>query len=212
MSRGFFLVLEGTEGAGKSTLRAGLAERLRADGIEPVLVREPGGTPVAERIRTVLLDPAHPMEPVSELFLFLAARADLVARVIRPALEAGRVVIADRFQLSTEAYQCGGRGLDLELFQTANRAATTGLQPDLTLVLDLPTEVGFERIRAGRVPLDRIERAGAEFHARVAEVFRRAAGPDIIHLDAAQSPEEVLRRAWLSVSDRRRSAPTEGSH
>jgi dTMP kinase len=212
MSRGFFLVLEGAEGAGKSTLGAGLAGRFRAEGTDPVLVREPGGTPVAERIRTVLLDPAHPVEPVSELFLFLAARADLVARVIQPALSAGRVVIADRFQLSTEAYQCGGRGLDLELFRVANRAATGGLQPDLTLVLDLPSELGFDRIRSSGQPLDRIERAGADFHARVAAVFRQALGPGIMHLDAGLSQDEVLRRAWAVVGDRRRSAPARGSH
>lgn len=212
MSRGFFLVLEGTEGAGKSTLRAGLAERLRAEGIEPVLVREPGGTPVAERIRAVLLDPAHPMEPVSELFLFLAARADLVARVIRPALSAGRVVIADRFQLSTEAYQCGGRGLDLGLFRVSNRAATGGLEPDLTLVLDLPTDLGFDRIRSSGQALDRIEQAGAEFHARVAAVFRQADGAGIVHVDAALSPAEVQRIAWAAVQDRRGRASAEGSH
>lgn len=212
MSQGFFLVLEGTEGAGKSTLRAGLAEQFRAQGIEPVLVREPGGTPVAERIRAVLLDPAHPVEAVSELFLFLAARADLVAHVIRPALSAGRVVLADRFQLSTEAYQCGGRGLDLELFRVANRAATGGLEPDVTLVLDLPTELGFERIRSSGQPLDRIEQAGAAFHARVAEVFRRASGANIVHLDAALPKTEVQRLAWAAVQARRPPAPGEGRH
>lgn len=200
MNRGFFLVLEGTEGAGKSTLAAVLAARFRANGIDPVLVREPGGTPVAERIRSVLLDPGHAMEPVSELYLFLAARADLVARVIRPALASGRVVIADRFQLSTEAYQCGGRGLDLELFRFANRAATGGLQPDLTLVLDLPVELGFARIRDGGQRLDRIEEAGAEFHARVAAVFRNAAGPGVTHLDAVLPSDELLRAAWASVT------------
>lgn len=210
MTRGFFLVLEGSEGAGKSTLAQGLAARIRAAGKEPVLVREPGGTAVAERIRAVLLDPAHPVEPVSELFLFLAARADLVARVITPALAAGKVVIADRFQLSTEAYQCGGRGLPLDLFRTANRAATGGLVPDLTLVLDLPPGLGFERIRAGGQRLDRIEQAGPEFHARVAEVFREAAGPGIQHLDASQPAERLLLAAWSAVE--RARAATGGPH
>jgi dTMP kinase len=169
-------------------------------------MREPGGTPVAERVRALLLDPAQTVEPVSELFLFLAARAELVARVIRPALSAGRVVIADRFQLSTEAYQCGGRGLDLELFRAANRAATGGLQPDLTLVLDLPTELGFDRIRTGGQHLDRIEQAGSDFHARVAAVFRNAAGAGLTHLNAAAAPDEVARSAWSAVQSIRGGA------
>jgi dTMP kinase len=207
MSDGFFLVIEGPEGAGKTTLAAGLAARLREAGIEPVLVREPGGTPVAERIRALLLDPENSIGPVSELFLFLAARADLVARVIRPALEAGRTVLADRFELSTEAYQCGGRGLDRQLFLEANRAATAGLAPDLTLVLDLPARAGLDRIRRGGLDLDRIEREGAEFHARVAGVFRNATGPGVRHLDAGRSPEQVLRDAWLEVASRRAGAP-----
>jgi len=147
----------------------------------------------------VLLDPEHPIEAVSELFLFLAARADLVARVIGPALAAGRTILADRFQLSTEAYQCGGRGLAPSLFLEANCAATGGLQPDLTLVLDLPTELGFQRIAAAGQGLDRIERAGPDFHARVAAVFRLAAGPGIAHLDATGSPEQVLLTAWGEV-------------
>jgi dTMP kinase len=212
MSHGFFLVLEGPEGAGKSTLAAALGERLRESGADPVLVREPGGTPVAERIRGVLLDPAQPVEPVSELFLFLAARADLVSRVIRPALAAERIVIADRFQLSTEAYQCGGRGLDVGLFRAANRAATGGLEPDLTLVLDLPTELGFARIRTSGQRLDRIEQAGAEFHHRVAAVFRQASGPSIAHLDAALSSEQVFSNAWKAVQQARNAAPLDRSH
>lgn len=196
---GRFLVVEGTEGAGKSTLITALADRLRLAGADPLLVREPGGTPAAERIRSLLLEPGMSIDPVSEMYLFLAARADLVARVIRPALEAGRVVLADRFELSTEAYQCGGRGIDRALFHSANAGATGGLRADLTLVLDLPTELGFSRVRAGRGKLDRIEQAGPEFHARVAEVFRNATGPGIVHLDATESPDHVLRAGWEVV-------------
>ncbi len=208
---GFFLVVEGPEGAGKTTLVRGLAEQLRASGTDPVLVREPGGTPVAERIREVLLDPAHPVEPVSELFLFLAARADLIARIIRPALAAGRTLIADRFELSTQAYQCAGRGLDAGLFEVANAAATGGLRADLTLVLDLPAEVGFDRIRTGGGRLDRIEQAGAAFHARVGESFRKATGDGIVHLDATSAPERLLHLAWGELLRRQggaRSATT----
>lgn len=197
---GRFLVVEGSEGAGKSTLVAGLAARLRAAGTDPLLVREPGGTPAAERIRAILLEPGMAIDPVSEMYLFLAARADLVARVIRPALEAGRTVLADRFELSTEAYQCGGRGLSRALFQSANAGATGGLRPDLTLVLDIPMDVGFSRVHQGRGRLDRMEQAGPEFHGRVAEVFRNATGAGIIHLDATQAPEHVLQAGWDALS------------
>jgi dTMP kinase len=196
---GPFLVVEGSEGAGKSTLVAGLAAKLRDRGGEPLLVREPGGTPAAERIRAILLEPGMSIDPVSEMYLFLAARADLVSGVIRPALATGRTVLADRFELSTEAYQCGGRGIDRALFQAANAGATGGLRPSLTLVLDIPTEVGFARVQAGRGKLDRMEQAGAEFHARVAEVFRNATGPGIVHLDASRSPEHVLQSGWEAV-------------
>lgn len=202
MSPGLFLVVEGPEGAGKTTLVAALAVRLREAGTEPVLVREPGGTPAGEQIRRLLLDPAIPVEPVSELLLFLAARADLVARTIRPALAAGRLVIADRFQLSTEAYQCGGRGVDRDLFRVANRAATGGLDPGLTLVLDLPVELGFARRRTTGQGLDRIEQAGSDFHQRVGAVFRFATGPGIVHLDASLPPERVLHTAWQVVEAR----------
>lgn len=202
MNRGFFLVVEGPEGAGKTTLAKGLATRLAAAGIDPVLVREPGGTPVAERIRALLLDPEYHIHPVSELLLFLAARADLVANVIGPALTAGRTVLADRFQLSTEAYQCGGRGVPTSLFKDANRAATAGLEPDLTLVLDLPIELGFERIATQRGRLDRMEQAGPDFHARVSAVFRRASGPGVTHLDATLAPEQLLLTAWNEIATR----------
>jgi dTMP kinase len=199
---GFFLVVEGSEGAGKSTLVAGLAARLRGVGTDPLLVREPGGTPAAERIRALLLEPGMTIDPVSELFLFLAARADLVARVVRPALEQGRVVLADRFELSTEAYQCGGRGLSRDLFHSANAGATGGLHPDLTLVLDIAPDAGFARVQQGRGQLDRMEQAGADFHGRVAAVFRNATGPGIVHLDAAQSPEHVLQSGWDALAQR----------
>ncbi len=199
MSRGGFLVVEGPEGAGKSTLVRGLAERFRAAGADPLLVREPGGTPLAEQVRSLLLDPASAIEPVSELYLFLAARGDLVAKVIGPALAAGRMVLADRFELSTEAYQCGGRGVPRELFQRANTAATGGLRPDLTLVLDLPAELGLARIRQAGQRLDRIEQAGTEFHERVGVVFRAATGPGVVHLDAQAPPERLLRQGWEAV-------------
>jgi len=202
MSRGLFVALEGPEGAGKSTLTRVLMERLRDSGVAALAVREPGGTEVAEAIRQVLLGSASPLEPASELFLFLAARGDLVARVIRPALEAGQVVLADRYELSTEAYQCGGRGLDRELFRSANLASTGGLSPDLTLVLDLPAGAGLERVQQAGKRLDRIEAAGLEFHQRVGQVFREAKGPGFIHLDATRPPELVAEGAWEAIRSR----------
>ncbi|TFG50495.1 MAG: dTMP kinase [Gemmatimonadales bacterium] len=202
MTRGLFVALEGPEGAGKSTLATFLMARLKNSGIAALAVREPGGTGVAEAIRQILLQPGAPLEPASELFLFLAARGDLVARVIRPALQAGQVVLADRYELSTEAYQCGGRGLDRDLFLAANRAATGGLSPDLTLVLDLPAGTGLERVQQAGKVLDRSEAAGLEFHQRVGKVFREAKGSGFVHLDATRPPEQVADGAWEALRSR----------
>jgi dTMP kinase len=199
---GFFLVVEGMEGAGKSTLVRGLARRFQAGGIDPLLVREPGGTPVAEQVRGILLDGSHPVAPIAELLLFLAARADLVAGLIRPALSEGRTVLADRFALSTEAYQGAGRGIDLHSVRLANRVAMGDTIPDLTLVLDVPVELGLARIQAAGLPLDRIEREDAAFHARVSACFAEASGPDILHLDGSATPEQVLQAAWKEVAAR----------
>ncbi|HSE66329.1 MAG TPA: dTMP kinase [Gemmatimonadales bacterium] len=206
MTHGFFLAVEGPEGAGKSTLVSGLAARLRQEGAEPLVVREPGGTEAAEAIRRILLAPESHLAPGSELYLFLAARADLVAKRIRPALEAGSVVIADRFELSTLAYQVGGRGLDESLVRTANQGATGGLSPDLTLILDVPPRTGLSRIQKAGGAFDRIEREDDGFHLRVAETFSRASGKGFIHLDGAQSPEQVLHRAWDELLQARAAA------
>ncbi|MGH2668192.1 MAG: dTMP kinase, partial [bacterium] len=140
-----FVVIEGPEGAGKSTLVRWLAAQLLADGRQVVTVREPGGTPVAEAARKLALKSRHEMALAAELFLVLAARADLVERVIRPALEAGQVVLADRFDLSTLAYQVAGRGLPRAEVEAALRLATGAIVPDLTVVLDVPVAIGRER-------------------------------------------------------------------
>ena len=194
-----FIVVEGPEGAGKSTLVRSLAARLHAEGRPVVTVREPGGTPVAEAARKVALKFPHDMAPAAELFLFLTARADLVHRIIRPALDAGDVVVADRFDLSTLAYQVAGGGLPREEVAQAIRLATGGLVPDVTLVLDLPVEVGRERQRAARKVQDRFERQDDAFHRRVLEAYRQARGPGVVHLDATQSKKAVLDVAWKEV-------------
>jgi dTMP kinase len=202
--RGFFVVLEGPEGSGKSTLIAPLAERIKAGKVEPVVVREPGGTRAAEIARQALLDPEHPVGPVAELFFYLAARADLVQTVIQPALAAGRVVLSDRFALSTEAYQMAGRGLDPAMVRAANQAATLGVQPDLTLILDLTPELGQARQLAGGKRQDRLDRESAGFHRRVVEYYLAVKGRGVRHLDGRLSPDQLLQVAWKEV---RNAAP-----
>lgn len=196
---GTFVVVEGPEGAGKSTLVRALGGRLLAEGMQVLPVREPGGTPVAEAARKVALRSRHELSAAAELFLILAARADLVAQVIRPALEAGQVVLADRFDLSTRAYQVAGRGLAAHDVDAALRLATGGLVPDLTLVLDIPVEIGRERQRKARKVQDRFEREDDAFHERVLAAYRNAAGPGVVHLDATPSKKTVLDAAWREL-------------
>lgn len=201
--RGRVLVLEGVEGAGKSTQAARLQRVLESAGREAVLVREPGGTPLGERIRELLLAGHGEMAPAAEALLFMASRAELVERTIRPAVARGAVVIIDRFFLSTYAYQCGGRGLPEPVVRQANRLATGGLVPDLTLLLRLEPDAGLARA-AVRGSADRMERAGSDFHARVSAAFAAAAtrawqaehpecGP-IVPIDAAGSEDDVAER------------------
>ena len=196
---GLFVVLEGPEGSGKSTLAVALAERMRQAGLDPVVGREPGGTRAAELARSALLDPDHPVGPVAELFFYLAARADLVQTLVRPALAQGRVVLSDRFAMSTEAYQLAGRGLPPEVVLPANRAASDGLVPDLTLILDLTPEVGSARQVAGGKRLDRLDRESVEFHRRVAEYYLAARGQGVRHLDGRLPPDRLLQAAWTEM-------------
>ncbi|MBF8781301.1 dTMP kinase [Pseudomonas fulva] len=191
---GLFITLEGPEGAGKSTNRDYLAARLRAHGIELVLTREPGGTPLAERIRELLLTPSdESMAADTELLLVFAARAQHLASVIRPALARGAVVLCDRFTDATYAYQGGGRGLSGERIATLERFVQHSLQPDLTLVFDLPVQVGLARA-AARGRLDRFEQEGQEFFEAVRQAYlARAHGAPAryVLLDAAQPLERV---------------------
>jgi dTMP kinase len=189
-----FITLEGPEGAGKSTNREYLAERLRAAGIEVLLTREPGGTPLAERIREVLLTPGDEvMNADTELLLVFAARAQHLAAVIRPALARGAVVLCDRFTDSTYAYQGGGRGLSVERIATLEHFVQGELRPDLTLVFDLPVEIGLARASA-RGRLDRFEQEGRVFFEAVRNAYLKRAEADPARyqlVDAAQPLAQV---------------------
>lgn len=199
MSRGSFVVLEGPEGSGKTTLHRSLIERVRAAGANPVAVREPGGTPAAEALRTELLDVARPWTAEQELLYMTTARADTVTKIVQPALEGGRIVISDRYEMSTRAYQGAGRGIDPEHLEWVNRAATGGLVPDLTLVLDLDPEVGMERLRSTKRHQNRLDQESLAFHRRVSEFYRAVTGPGIMHLDATQHPVAVLDQSFRAI-------------
>jgi dTMP kinase len=190
--QGVFITIEGGEGAGKSTQIARLADRLRAAGHEVLTTREPGGTPGAEAIRALMLDPARHFAPLADTLLVFAARADHVAAVIRPALERGAVVLCDRFTDSTMAYQ--GYGLGVGRTTIATLETMIDLTPDLTLILDLPEPVARARLARRGSATDRYEQFDAEFAARVAAGFRAiaATAPErCVVVDAASGIEEI---------------------
>jgi len=194
---GRFVVLEGGEGAGKSTQATLLGARLRELGVPHLVTREPGGTPLGEAVRSVVLARTDlDMPPESELFLYLASRAAFVCDVVHPALAEGRTVIADRFDLSTLAYQGYGRGLDLDQVRQALALATGGLVPHLTLFLDVPVEAGAARQRDGGKRPDRIEREGEDFLRRVRDGYLALAArePNVRVVDGTGTAEEVHAR------------------
>ncbi len=167
-----FITFEGLDGSGKSTQVALLEQHLRSQGRAVSVLREPGGTPVGETIRNILLDPSNAdLSDAAELFLFSASRSQLVETVIRPALRSGTSIICDRFYDSTTAYQGGGRGLDAEMIRAVNNAATGGLCPDATFFLDVPLEVLSERMVAAGASKDRMEAQARDFHARVRQAY-----------------------------------------
>lgn len=168
--RGRLLVFEGGEGAGKTTQLQRLAAHMSVRGIPHLVFREPGGTPVGDRIREILLHSEQPLAPAAEAALFVASRAQLVATMVRPALEAGTHVLLDRFLLSTYAYQVHGRGLAESDVRAANQLACDGLAPDLTILLRVPVSEGLLRAHA-RSDADRFESAARDFHDRVAAAF-----------------------------------------
>jgi dTMP kinase len=193
--RGLFVVLEGPDKSGKSTQARRLAEALRARGLTVLHTREPGGTSVAEGVRAVLLNPQLSIDPVAELFLYEASRAQHVAEKIRPALARGETVVCERFTMSTDAYQGFARGLGLRTTKTLNDVATGGLKPDLTVVLDIPVDE-FDSRDQGRA-LDRLEREHVSFRIAVRKGYRKLAkAPRTVLIDATK-PEEDIHRLIL---------------
>ena len=204
--RGRLITFEGGEGAGKSTQIERLTGPLRDRGHTPITVREPGGTATGERVRDVLLDPDDgPTSARAEVLLYLAARAELTERVIRPALEAGRIVICDRFIDASVAYQGGGRDLGVDVVTSLNRFATADLVPDLTFLLDLDPEVGLCRA-ADRSQPDRLERETLAFHRRVRDAYRALGrDPRFVMLDATEGADrlaETILTRTLALLDR----------
>ncbi len=198
---GRFIVLEGGEGAGKSSVQRALGERLTGRGAGVVLTREPGGTALGERVRDILLAPERPAGALAELLLFEAARAQLVAEVIRPALERGATVLCDRFVASSVAYQAFGRGLPRELVDRANAIATGGLAPDLTLLLDLPVEAGLAR-RQSAGGANHFDRSDIGFHERVRAGFLALAAADPARwhiIDASRPLDRVAESALAAI-------------
>ena len=199
---GLFVTFEGGEGSGKSTQIDRLAARLAARGLDPLRTREPGGTPFGEGVRELLLDPARKPAPMTEALLMEAARSELVSTVIRPALAAGRVVLCDRYDDSTLAYQGGGRGLDEATLRAMNRAATGGLVPDLTLLFDLDPEHGLARRAQAAGPTNRLDREPLEFHlevrARYLELARAEPGRWRV-IDAAAPPDALEHAVWAAI-------------
>jgi len=169
--KGFFITFEGGEGSGKSTQSRLLCDLLKAKGYKVIRTREPGGTKLSEAVRRILLDPDNKITPVAELFLYETARTQHIAEIVKPALEAGGIVVCDRFTDATIAYQGYARGLDVTVIRKLNRIATFGIEPDLTIYLDISPEKGLNKARGIKKdfvkPCDRLEGEGISFHRLV---------------------------------------------
>ena len=204
MKKGFFIVLEGPDRSGKSTQAAMLKEWLEQRGIQTILTREPGGTAISEKIRKILLDPQVKAVPVAELFLFAVSRSQHTAEIIKPALASGKIVISDRFTMSTEAYQGYGRGLPAGMIRTVNRIATEGIKPDLTVVFDVPEQEFEKRIREAEEKNgpDRFEREDIEFRRRIQKAYRTfSRRKGIKRIDASKSIDEIQSELRVLVSE-----------
>lgn len=207
-TRGLLITAEGVEGSGKTTQCARLAKRLREAGHRVLETREPGGTPLAERIRSLFLgtaagtDRTEPITPECEALLVFACRSQHVSQVIEPAIREGVIVLCDRFLDSTLAYQGYGRGLDVKTLRALNRFATNGLMPTLTLLFDLPAQTGLARRRRNELELNRLDREASRFHERVRRGFLALAAQEprrVKVLDARADQDQVEAEAWALV-------------
>ncbi len=206
MSRGRFITLEGGEGAGKTTAADWVADWLRSHGRSVIRSREPGGTPVAEKVRNLLLDPGTgEIEPMTELLLMFSARAENLARIIRPALARGEDVLCDRFTDASRAYQGGGRGLGIQVVNRLAALVHPDLQPDLTLLLDVPVALGMARVAGRGVEADRFEQARSDFLERVRATYLAQARmePERIVVIDGSMPLEQVRQQVLQVLEAR---------
>jgi dTMP kinase len=204
VARGRLITVEGLDGAGKTTLAAGLAAALRTRGVDVAVLREPGGVAAAERARAIVLDPELRVGPRAEALLYAAARAQLVEEAVAPALADGRWVVLDRFVDSSLAYQGGGRELGVEAVAAINAFACAGMAPDRTLLLRLPPALGRERQGGRGTAPDRLEREDPSFFERVAATYDRLAASEpgrIRVLDATQPPDRVLGAALDELQD-----------
>ncbi|MEE9547011.1 MAG: dTMP kinase [Hyphomicrobium sp.] len=210
---GKFITLEGGEGSGKSTQVRLLAERLRGCGLDVLLTREPGGSPFAETLRTIILDPKTPAHSaLSEALLFYAARADHLDKTVRPALLCGRWVICDRFSDSTRVYQCDAGGLSLDAFHALEEIVVKPTSPDVTVILDLPIEIGLQRVESRRneapqasATPDAYERRGLDFHQKLREAFAAIAMAEpqrCLLIDASADEQAVADAIWSGITDR----------
>lgn len=190
---GFFIVFEGPDGSGKTTQAKLLSEYLTKRNKQVLIVEEPGGTLMGDEIRKILLHKEHRIAPLAELFLYEASRSQLVREIIKPALEEGKIVIADRYSMSSLAYQGYGRGIDLKFIEESNRAATEGLEPNLFFVLDVSPEEGLRR--KSKSKRDRIESEALDFYRRVREGYMQLAEryENAIIIDGMSGPQEVFQ-------------------
>jgi dTMP kinase len=209
MNKGLFISFEGADGTGKSTQVRLLTEYLRSEGYDVLLTREPGGTVISERIRNIILDPSTPeMDGHTEALLYAASRAQLVAEVLRPAIESGKIVICDRFMDSSIAYQGYARGLGQDTIRMINEFAVHGLQPDITFFMDLPPEKAMLRVES-QGHKDRLEAEDMNFHDKVYQGFKelsRFYDKRYVRIDASESIEEIsekIRQYFRDYVERR---------